>query len=599
MRFSKILIAALVCLGSTGGPAALAAPPFVEKAVLQGPAPSDGQVGFDVCLRLSNRKRLDALLEELQNPQSPIYRHFLSPKEFEAQFGADPASVEAVMNELNAFGLTTQKMSLQQIHVTGTVDAVQRALQTRLQVGRYSTGRKTMVAVGGISRPPVMAANQAMVVGMKGVIRHHQHSIRTTAPDNSFSSVGPYFTSDLKQAYQYPSSQALTGKGANIGILVPNGFNPPDMELYFGRVGLNTPHIDEVDIDGGAPFDPEDSFEAHLDLQQAGGMAPGANLTLFNLPDLSDSSILDGLRTIVESNKVDVVNMSFGGAEQFYTPAYNNGVDETGVLQIYDDLFKQGNAQGITFVASSGDSGALAAPAPACFDANAQPGCGSFLVAIEHPASDPHVTAVGGTNLVTTTSSTSPDSQYVSEAAFDDPFVQDDLFHTPASGGVWGSGGGKSIIFEKPSYQLLVHTGSNVRTIPDLSGHMGGCPVGAVLPCGPDRSSDVLVIGGQTFGAIGTSASSPDFVGLLALKIEQVGGRLGNENHDIYTLAALQQRGVVHGKIFNTDIPGFNGFFSTSNGYNLVLGNGTVNGIEFLRAPNIPPAGTPLTPSNP
>jgi subtilase family serine protease len=178
----------------------------------------------------------------------------------------------------------------------------------------------------------------------------------TAAPLSRISNVGPYFFDDLKQAYRYPSFKAYTGKGVNIGVLMSGAFNLSDMDLYFGHEKLATPHFKEVDIAGGTPFDPDNSVESHIDLQQTGGMAPGADLTLYNIVDLSDESILAGLAIIVESNAVDVVNMSFGTPELMYTAPYNNGVDQTVLIGMYDDLFRQGNAQGITFVASSGDS---------------------------------------------------------------------------------------------------------------------------------------------------------------------------------------------------------------------------------------------------
>ena len=72
-------------------------------------------------------------------------------------------------------------------------------------------------------------------------------------------------------------------------------------------------------------------------------MAPGASIIDYNIPDLSDNAILNGLTTIIEANKADVVNMSFGGGEIFYTPAFNGGQDFTSILVVYDDLFAQGN----------------------------------------------------------------------------------------------------------------------------------------------------------------------------------------------------------------------------------------------------------------
>jgi subtilase family serine protease len=466
-------------------------------------------------------------------------------------------------------------------------------------MGDLAMAKKTIAAVGGMSMPPVMQSNHAVVVGLNSFIRMQSQPItRAAVSEDSPSNLGPYRFDNLKEAYDFPSFKVLTGKGANIAILQSGAFLQSDMDLYFGHEKLATPHITEVDINGGAPFDPANSRETTLDLQQAGGMAPGANLTLYNVPDLSDFSLLTGLDSIIQSNTVDVVNMSFTASELFYTPAYNNGTDFTQILQVYDDMFKQGNAQGITFVAASGDWGALATPAVACLDVNAQPGCGGFVPSVGSPASDPHVTAVGGTNLVTTLSSTSLDSRYVREEAFADPLSVDIFYGTPATGAFFGSGGGESVIFDKPGYQYLVPTGSKARTIPDVSLHMGGCPLRRREPCLPDRSTDLVVVGGQSQEVIGTSASSPDFAGFLALKIQQLGTRLGNENYALYALSALQQIGFPL-NIFNNDIQGFNGVYSTHKGYNFVLGNGSVNGVNYLLAPGVPTAGTPQTPSNP
>src|SRR5579871_1135345 len=597
MRLEKglsIVFAALVCAGLVNT-AALAA----EKAAVQARAAAGQNVQFDVYLPLQRKAELDALLDNLHDSTSASFHQWLTPAQFHARFGASAATVAAVQHELEAYGLTTQVISPQQIHVSGDASSVEQALLTQVHVGTFKNGKKTMVAVGGISLPSTMASNGAVVTGLSGFIRMRSHAKKLEAlPTNRYSEAGPYWFDDLKEAYSYPSYQVYNGKGVTIGILMSGGFNPPDMAAYFGHEKLAVPHMTTVNIAGGAPYDPNDSLETHLDLQQTGGMAPAANLILYNLPDLSDANIISGLITIIETNKADVVSMSFGGPEIGYLPAYNDGVDFTGILGVYDDVFKQGATQGITFVASSGDLGALDVPAPACFDTNATSTCGGFLESAKTPASSPNVTGVGGTNLVTTMTTGSLDSKYVSEAAFGDPLAEDVFYGTPATGAYWGSGGGNSIYYKKPTFQKLVTTGSKFRTVPDVSLQMGGCPIGSVTPCGPDRSAAVVAIGGGLYGVVGTSISAPDFAGLTALKIQRLGTRLGNENFDIYTLAALQSTGLPL-NVYRENIQGYNGLFTTKKGYNRVLGNGTVDGVNFLLAPFAPVAGTPQTPSNP
>ncbi|OLK88878.1 hypothetical protein IXO884_19290, partial [Xanthomonas oryzae pv. oryzae] len=69
--------------------------------------------------------------------------------------------------------------------------------------------------------------------------------------------------------------------------------------------------------------------------------------------------MLAGYRQIVQDNEADVVSSSFGVCEKYFTAAYNSGRDATSVAGLFDAVFKQGNAQGITFVTSSGDNAGL------------------------------------------------------------------------------------------------------------------------------------------------------------------------------------------------------------------------------------------------
>jgi len=587
--------AAILCLSTSSTPLLAA-----EKAALQARAAATQQVGFDIYLPLQHRDQLEKDLADLHNPSSATYQKWLTPTQFNARYGASASQVSAIKAQLAAYGLEASIVTAHRLHVTGNASSVEQAFSTVLKNGVYASGKTAVVATQPLTKTGALAQTDAVVAGLSGTIRMRTHAHATALPQNRYSPTGGYFFDDLKQAYSYPSYLAYTGKGVTIGILMSGDFNPPDMDKYFTHEKLATPSFSTVQVDGGAAYDPNGSFETHLDMQQSGGMAPKAKVILYNIPDLSDEHIMDGLSQIITDNKADVVNMSFGGSELLYTADLNDGVDYTYLLKEENDLYAQGSAQGITFVASSGDAGALDAIPAACF--NGVPNCGNFLPSVEFPASSPHVTGVGGTNLITTYTGTTGDlnSKYVRESAFADPLSSDIFYGTSATGGVWGSGGGDSILFKKPLFQALTDTGNKTyRTVPDLALHMGGCPYGVIGTCNPDDSFDYEVIGNEYAGVIGTSASAPDFAGLTALAIQRFGTRLGNENYYIYNLALLQSAGLPL-KVFRTGIPGNNGLYSTTpKGYNRVLGNGTVDGINFLLAPFTPPAGTPQTPSNP
>ncbi len=589
--------------------AAVAATPLLPRTVhaagraqIQGPADAAQAVSFDIYLPLQHRDALETLLRQQQDKNSAHYHKWLKPADFQARFGADPKAMTAITEELRAEGLTVTHTVGQRLHVSGTAAAVEHALGTTLMKATYSSGKVAVIATSTRSGPASMKTASAMVLGLSG-----KGSLRSSArlsaaqPDNRESPNGGYWFDELKQAYNFPSYQVLTGKGAKIGILMAGGYQASDMDLYFSHEKMTTPNYSVVNVNGGSPYDPGNggTLESNLDLQQSGGMAPKAEIILYSIPSLFDQDIMGGLLQLVYDNTVDVASMSFSEVEQFYTADYNDGEDLTYMLQEYEDLFAQGNAQGITFIASSGDSGALPLVPLNCFNTAGQ-SCGSFLPGVNYPASSPHVTAVGGTDLVTTYRPGDLDSKYIRESAYADPLATDIFYDTAAVGGYWGSGGGNSTIFSKPAYQQLVNTGSkSARTVPDLALNMGGCPKQAIH-CQPDDGNDIEVVGGLRYGVIGTSASAPDFAGLTALLIERLGTRLGNANYYIYNLAAEQHAGALPNKVFHEGIQGFNGLYSTTpTGYNRVLGNGSVDAAGFLRAPDVPLAGYPQTPSNP
>ncbi len=578
-----------------------------QKARITDQASPAETVSFDVYLPHGHREALEKVLTDLHTPGSPSYHKWLTPAEFQKQFGLAPAKIRAIESELSSYGLNAVQVSPHRIHVTGAAAQVQAAFNTTLSHATKGNGRRAMVTSSPLSLPKSVTDAEGLVLAFSGQQRMQIHPHPVALPENRTAQNGGYWFDDLKQAYSWPSYKVVSGKGATIGILMAGGVDMGDMRLYFNHEKIAPPVISVENVLGGSPYNPADdgSFEASLDVQQSGGMAPGAKILLYSIPGLYDDDIVGGLIQILEENRVDVVSMSYGGTELAYAAEYNGGVDYSGILRVEDDLFAEGNALGITFVASSGDNGATFVPPLACFSRNAPNPCGKLQPSVNFPASSPHVTGVGGTNLGTVTHPNNPKnlgSAYLYEEAFGDPISLDTMYGTTATGAYWGSGGGDSIVFRKPDYQKLVKTGAKVRTVPDIALHMGGCPYygpGVTVTCTPEDSYDVEVFGGKLSGVIGTSASAPDFAGLAALQVDLSGGRLGNENYYIYALAAAQKEGLVS-DIYRTQIPGYNGLYTSgNNGYNRVLGVGTPYGKNFLLIPNAEAAGKPQTPSNP
>src|SRR5579872_6624901 len=315
------------------------------------PAPLNQTIQFEVFLPLENSSQLDQLISNLNTSGSANYHQWLTPQQFRAQFGTNQQTLSQVSKALAAYGLTVTATHTSGLHFQGSVAAVQQAFGAQLWNAKTPSGTQKIVATQALKLPPALAQAGAEVVAFSPVVWQHVHSVNMGAeplaqPLNRFTPTGPYFFDDLKQAYDFPSAQVLNGKGATIGIVMASDVLDSDLALYFGFEHTTPPKLVRVPIDGGAPFNINNpaSIEASLDVQQAGGMALGATIVLFNTPDLSDQSVFDAYQTIVETNAVDIVSNSFGGPEGVYTAAYNSGTDFTGTLRMFDDLIRQGNA---------------------------------------------------------------------------------------------------------------------------------------------------------------------------------------------------------------------------------------------------------------
>ena len=604
------------------------------KLKVLGPASASQPVEFDVVLPLSNSSALDTLLVEQQDPTSPHFHQWLKPADFAARFGPSQQIVNVVASALKQFGLqvTSQSRSL---HVTGTAAQVNKAFNVSLALAASASGQQQLVADAPLNWPAALSSAGASVSaftpnGFQALPLMRRSSSgymnRSSGGYGQGANGSGYFYNNLKQAYGYPSYQATTngqgksqrldGTGATVAVVMASDVLDSDVSALFDQMNFkatsgqasNPKIFARRPVNGSAIFSTTNtaSEEATIDVDQVLGGAPGAQVILYDTPDLTDQSLISAYTAIVNDDVADVVSLSFGQCELYYTAPYNNGVDQTFVLKIFSELFKQGNAEGITFVAASGDAGGLGCMNPGYFSG----GSGQFIPGVSVPAADPSVTSVGGTNLVTTGSTGGPGSAYGRETAWSDPELAFDPFNVgvTVSGGRWGSGGGISTIYARPSYQSLLTTGStSFRTLPDVAMEMGGCPDLAQAPCNAgntsqdgsgdaERSSLNIVFDRQPDSVVGTSAAAPEMASAVALLVETQ-GRQGNLNPYIYTVARQQANGGS--TYFHQSIPGFNGTASGNGGYNLVTGNGTPDVATLIGLSSLPRAGAPQSASNP
>ena len=335
------------------------------------------------------------------------------------------------------------------------------------------------------------------------------------------------------------------------------------------------------------------ALEVALDVQWAHATAPMANILLVATPTAETLGVqgfpqmMNALQYIVDNGLADVVSMSFGAGEG----TFNNG---SAALMQMRTPFVDAQANHITLFASSGDGGTtntmkVPVPNPATIP----------YPSIIWPAADPLVTAVGGTYLCTDASTglgvdtTNPPSRCRPGL---NPGLQRET-------GWVVSGGGYSILFPRPAFQNTLPPGStfvgssvgapgpnsNMRGIPDIAYQASattGVLIYITLP--PDGTSGLICgsapcsTGWYDIG--GTSASSPQWAGLLAIADQMAGRNLGYINPALYQIA--NDPGKYASDFFDVTancngsaaIPGY----CASPGWDAVTGLGTPNAANLI-----------------
>jgi subtilase family serine protease len=365
---------------------------------------------------------------------------------------------------------------------------------------------------------------------------------------------------DLNPLY----ARGITGAGKTIVIV--DSFGSPtiaaDLHTFDAQFGFPDPVLQIDQFGAIPPFDPNDSTmvgwaeETTLDVEYAHSIAPGAKIVLAETP-VAETEGVTGLpemmnaeRSLINAGVGDVITQSFGATEQTF-PGVTSGNDSS--LTDLRYAFKDAAAHHVTVLASSGDNGAANAEAD-----------GTTLYpfpATAWPATDPLVTAVGGTelNLNQAGHKVTPDVVW--------------------NDGFGAGGGGDSVVFTRPVYQIgVAKTVGSHRGMPDIS--MSAAVNGAAWIY-------FSFLGQPGWNLVGgTSEASPIFSGIVALANQVAGHRLGLINPALYVLGALHQAGargtgLVDVTSGNNSFGGVTGF-NAGPGYDLASGWGTIDAAKFV-----------------
>ena len=399
------------------------------------------------------------------------------------------------------------------------------------------------------------------------------NTIKSSDPNIKFTCQTPgapvrcYGPNQIRTAYdiQRVLDAGINGTGSTIVII--DAFQSPtirhDLQTFDTLFALHTATLNIIAPDGLTPFNPKDpnqigwAGEITLDVEWSHVIAPNATIDLVLAKSNQDADILSATKFAVDHNLGDVISQSFGEGETCMAPALRT---------LQHQIFQEAVNKGITPFASSGDEGA------------AQPTCNgaSFFLSASTPASDPLVTAVGGTYL-----NANPQSgKYHGESAWNDSFG--------------ASGGGFSTLFSRPGFQSGAVDNSQ-RGVPDIA-YDGDVNGGVLTVWSSSGLGKNLVF---IFG--GTSAGSPQSAGELAL-VNQKFGRQGDINPILYEgFARHGYSEFFHDITVGTNTftgAGSNGKTVTIIGYNTRQGWDPVTGLGSLIFGNtiFGPPGSATTP---
>jgi kumamolisin len=445
-----------------------------------------------------------------------------------ARFGADPADAALVGTTLTALGLRVLSTDLasRRIRVEGSLTTLARVFGTSLSAGIIDgMAVPHRLRSGELSIPAQLDGIVTAVLGLDNRPQARPQFRVSTASAASVS----YTPVQLGDLYKFPVG--TDGSGQTIAIIeLGGGFETADLTTYFGGLGVGSPSVTAVGVDGAKNEPGKDPTgadgEVLLDIEVIGALSPAAKILVYFAPN-TDAGFVDAVADASHATPTPTaISISWGQSEDQWTAQARTALD---------DALLDAAALGVTVTAAAGDNGS-------------SDGGGGTAKHADFPASSPHALACGGTSL------RSKGTAIASETVWNDG----------AGGGA--TGGGVSDVFGLPSWQkgvgVPVVGKPGGRGVPDVAANAD-----------PETGYQVLVDGTRAVYG-GTSAVAPLWAALVARLAQSLGSPLGLLQPKLYPLHA-----ALH------DITsGTNGAYKARKGWDACTGLGTPNGTALLAA---------------
>jgi hypothetical protein len=567
-------------------------PPITKRLAPIGRLESGRRLDLAIGLPLRNGDKLTNLLQELYQPSSANFRHYLTPDQFASSFGPSEEDYRAVADFAKAHGLTVKGTHPNRtlLDVSGTVADIEKAFHIQLRVYQHPVEARTFFAPD--AEPSLDLDTPVLAIsGLDNYVRPRPQMRLAGAPPrpearplrrpggggSGYS--GPFTGGDFAAAYA--AGLAENGAGQSVGLFELSGFDPDDITQYEGENDLPDVPLAVTLIDGFDGDDADTNFAAEVtaDIEMAISMAPGLNSVLVyeGSPTVMDeegpgTNYVQGEAMTAEIN--DVLNrMATDDLASQLSCSYGMDIN-TSTVQI----FQQFAAQGQSFFQAGGDNGAY-------------PG------AIDEPMDDPYITIVGGTTLTTATANEG--GAWNSETVWLTPAGNETLVVDGIPFTVWvpfeATGGGVSLAYAIPAWQQGISMSANqgsttMRNLPDVA--LVANNIDIVI--GNDWYDGLL--GGFDYPVSGTSLATPLWAGFTALVNQAAAARgqppIGFANPALYAIGKSTNyhncfHDITNGYNTNTGSPSR---YAATAGFDLCSGWGTIIGSNLLPALLAPPS---------
>jgi hypothetical protein len=356
----------------------------------------------------AQQKELNTLYLNQQNPHSASFRKWLTPEQYADRFGLSNNDLNKITTWLQSQGFTIVRTARGRNFVvfSGTAALVERAFQT--EIHSFTSNGETHFA--NITPASIPAALSGIVTGFHGLNNFRPKSqAQRGNPSYTFLYKGNdyYFVApgDITAMYDVSTLQGLDGTGQSLAVVGQTGIYQSDLTNFRQNFGLsaiscttssdvitscNTSNFKYVLVNGSATsISLNDLPESDLDLEWSGATAPKAQVIFVNSTDPNGNGVWDSWYYAVDNTVAKVITMSYTSPCELAEADFGT----TGKGTFFSDELElqKANVEGITFLNSSGDTGAAE-----CDYGN------NFAIygyATAYPASSQYVTGVGGTSI--------------------------------------------------------------------------------------------------------------------------------------------------------------------------------------------------------